>query len=518
MLWLEQHTEFINALNVYPVPDGDTGTNMLLTLQVAHQEIANLDHNKVGAVARAFAHGALMGARGNSGVILSQLLRGLARRLDDQETFDAASFAEALNEATVTAYKGVIRPVEGTILTVAREAAEAAKAAASETNDLRIILERVADAAREAVARTPSLLPVLREAGVVDAGGQGLYIFLEGMVRYMRGESVQTPTISQAARLASRLEAEYGYEVQFILQGHNLDVSKIRADIAAMGESVLVVGDERTLNVHIHTDQPGTPLNYACALGTLTQIHVENLQEQYQEFIQQRFTPVTPPVEEPAPRIAVVAVSPGNGLSAIFQNLGAHIIVAGGQTMNPSTEELLKAIEEAPAQDIIFLPNNRNVILAARQAQSLTAKNVHIIPTRTVPEGISALMAFNYQSDLETNALLMTEAALAIQTGEVTRATRAVKLNGLEIQEGDTIGLHNGELCTKGDSPAEVAFNLLRRMVHQDTEIITLYYGQEIDSAEAQALADEIRNRYPAQEVELLSGQQPHYAYILSAE
>lgn len=521
MVWLERHQPLVNSLNVYPVPDGDTGTNMLLTMQSAYREIEGSPETEAGIIAQKVAHGALMGARGNSGVILSQILRGFARSLEGYRTFDTVQFAAALREAAKTAYKGVIKPVEGTILTVVREAAEAAVAAAASSPDLRYVLEQVVHEARESVARTPSLLPVLAEAGVVDAGGQGLLVILEGMLRYARGE--QTSIDSELAvgvdLHTPHLEAEggYGYDIQFIVQGEGLNIEEIRATIASMGDSALVVGDSRTAKVHVHAPEPGVVLSYGSTLGPLSRVIVENMQEQYQEFVLSRAQAVVTPVL-PVGGIGTVAVASGPGLIRVFESLGASSVVSGGQTMNPSTEDLLKAIEQVPCEEVIVLPNNKNIVLAAEQAGTLSQKRVEIVPTVTVPQGISALLALNYQADLAANARIMAEAAGAIQTAEITTAVRRARVNGIQVEQGEVIGLVNGELKVKGATPAAVAHAALQEMHAGDHEIITVYYGNSVSADEAQELVDQVTEQYGEQEVELIDGGQPHYQYILSAE
>jgi len=517
LAWLERHSEAINALNVFPVPDGDTGTNMLLTMQSAYSEIADSPQDAVGEIAQAASYGALMGARGNSGVILSQILRGFARSLEKKQTFNTADFAAALTEASATAYKGVIKPVEGTILTVIREAADAAVGAAGDSDDLRYMLEIITHHARESVARTPALLPVLREAGVVDAGGQGLFIILEGMNRYIRGESiVEAADLTRAVDLRLVAPEEgYGYDVQFIITGQNLDVDEIRANIDRMGECTLVVGDANTVKVHVHTPEPGNPLNYGANLGSLSRVIVENLQEQYQEFILGRAQPTV--TERPC-SIAIVAVASGAGLMRVMESLGACAVVPGGQSMNPSTEELLKAIEDTGSEEIILLPNNPNVILAAQQAQALSEKKVRVVPTKTVPQGISALLSFNYQADLETNVAGMERATGEIQTGEITIASRDVQINGLDIKEGQIIGLVNGELTTSARTIEEVARQILQQVHAEESEILTIYYGEGITAEEAETLGEMISAQYPDLEVEIVDGGQPYYPYILSIE
>ncbi|MFQ6057859.1 MAG: DAK2 domain-containing protein [Anaerolineae bacterium] len=523
--WLERNAKAINALNVFPVPDGDTGTNMLLTMQAALAEIADSPEHSASVIAHAVAHGSLMGARGNSGVILSQLLRGFARALDKKETFNGADFAVAMQEGSDTAYKGVIKPVEGTILTVGREAAEAAAVAARESDDLLYVLERTVAAARESVARTPTLLDVLAEAGVVDAGGQGLFVILEGALRFLKGEPMEVvmPAEMAVAKVSPgpiHEEMQYGYCTEFILQGQNLNYEEVREKITAMGDSALVVGDDYLIRVHVHTFHPGQVLEYATSKGILRKIKIDNMQDQHRDFLslpleEERKPPA--PVEELSD-IGIVAVAPGPGLSRVFESLGASAIVPGGQTMNPSTEELLQAIESLTTDNVIVLPNNKNIILTAQQARELTSKQVIIVPTKTVPQGISALLAFNYQADLETNARSMERAMEHIQTAEITWAVRSAQVNGVEVAEGEIIGLLNGNLTASGHHVDEVALEMLRQMEASQYEIITVYFGQDVSQEQAEALAEKIQAAYPEQEVEVIDGGQPHYHYILSAE
>ncbi|MCX7680651.1 MAG: DAK2 domain-containing protein [Anaerolineae bacterium] len=524
LVWLQRHQALINSLNVYPVPDGDTGTNMVLTMQSAWAEIQDLPERNVGRVARQMAHGALMGARGNSGVILSQIWRGFARSLDEKEIYRAKDLAAACQEGAATAYRGVVKPVEGTILTVARAVADEAARVAEETGDLVYMLERMVRAAREAVKMTPSLLPVLAEAGVVDAGGQGLAVILEGMLRYMRGETLaEDLELSEAVDLMTTElapgEAGYGYDVQFLIAGQGLDVDAIRERIAAMGECPLVVGDPTLVKVHVHVLDPGIPISYGASLGSLREVVVEDMQAQYRDFItghERRAAARTPPAPPQEP--GVVAVVMGEGLAHVFQSLGAGAIVHGGQTMNPSTQELLEAIETLPSRQVIVLPNNSNVILAAQQASTLSSKKVAVVPTRSIPQGIAALLALNTQADLDTNVAMMHSAMTGVRTGEITTATRSVTLNGIEVNSGQFIGLCDDELRVCGSSIEEVARKLLREMEASQGEIITLYYGEGVSEEEARALADLIAQDWPDQDVEVVAGGQPHYPYILSVE
>jgi DAK2 domain fusion protein YloV len=522
LAWLQHHQEAINALNVYPVPDGDTGINMVLTMQSAWEEIKESPERNVGQVAHRMAHGAMYGARGNSGVILSQIWRGFARGLDEKSAYRAQDLAEAFQEAATTAYTAVVEPVEGTILTVARAVADTATQATEETNDLVHFWEHLVFAAHEAVVLTPSLLPVLAEAGVVDAGGQGLYVILEGMLRHMRGEPIaEDIDLSEAVDLTTiglaPSEIGYGYDVQFLIVGQELDVDTTRQKIAAMGECPLVVGDQAMIKVHVHVPDPGIPISYGASLGSLRDVIVEDMQAQYQDFIVEKEAPAA--VEpQSAQGVGVVAVVMGDGLARVFQSLGANAIVRGGQTMNPSTQDLLDAIESLPNEHVIVLPNNGNVVMAAEQARDLSDKPVAVIPTKSVPEGVAALLGLNPQADLETNASAMTLAVDGIQTGEVTSATRSATIDGLEVADGEIIGLHNGTLKATGSQVEDVVRELLRGMDTAQSEIITLYWGETVNKEDAQALAKLVRQDWPEQEVEVVAGGQPHYHYILSVE
>jgi len=520
--WLEAHIDLINSLNVYPVPDGDTGTNMYLTMQAALREMSTVSDNTVSAAAHALAHGALMGARGNSGVILSQVWRGVAEQLDRKAHLTASDWALALQKGAVVAYKGVMRPVEGTILTVAREAADAGMLAAAERDDMMHVLYRVVRQAWNTLGRTPDLLPVLKEAGVVDAGGQGLCVIFDGILRHSRGEQT---ALAPEAKVEATLEqervpeGEYGYDIQFLIGGQDLPIDEIRETITSMGESVLVVGDATTVKVHVHSDDPGRILSYATSRGALRDVVVENMQEQYEQFLAKRVPrqPATT-VAQPLSDIATVVVVTGEGLQRVFESLGAGAIVQGGQTMNPSTEELMGAISALSTDKVIVLPNNPNVIPAAQQARQMVDKQVAVIPTKTIPQGISALLAFNYQSDLKTNVDLMERAASQVQTIEVTNAVRSVQISGLKIDEGQFIGLLNGKLIEAGNDLQRVTEILLQRIDMDPYEIITVYWGDSVTQEQADELAAWIAGHYPDKEVELVEGKQPHYQYIISVE
>jgi len=529
--WLEAHREAINALNVFPVPDGDTGSNMSATMQAAIHEIADSNETSAGIIAEKLARGALMGARGNSGVILSQTLRGLAQGLDKKPTFTAGDLAVALQRASLLAYRAVLKPVEGTILTVVKDCAEAARSSAESGADLVGLMQEVVTAARQSVARTPDLLPILKQAGVVDSGGQGFCTLLEGIWRYIRGAATAEIAleVSAAANAATArkgrvsVEEEYGYEVVFLLRGERLDVEAIRQSIIDLGGvSTVVAGDERMLKIHTHTPSPGKILDYGVSLGSLLDINIENLQEQslaYAANSAAEHAGAAPPEAIPMGHpVAVVAVVSGAGFEQVFKGLGASTLVEGGQTMNPSTEELLRAVNDVTTEQVILLPNNSNVILSARQVIGLSPKEVYIVPTETLPQGIAALQAFNFEADFAANSQAMTAAIETVQTAEITTAVRSVQIEGVRVREGDFIGLINGDLVVAGSVKTNVIRDTLQRMNIDNYEIVTLYYGEDETAQDAQETARRIKQAYSHIEIEVVNGGQPYYAYIISAE
>lgn len=528
--WLEEQREQINALNVFPVPDGDTGSNMSKTMQAAVKEIKDNDDLSTAVISARLAHGALLGARGNSGVILSQILRGLAQGLEKKTTSTATDLAQAMQEAQRLAYRAVIKPVEGTILTVVRETAEAALASAERGEDLIGLFQDMVIGARQSVAHTPELLPALKQAGVVDSGGQGFCTILEGILRYMRGEAnpdtdtfqIQQPAFSMKKGVVT-VEEEFGYEVVFLLRGEKLDVEQIRQTIIDMGGvSTVVAGDEKILKVHTHTEWPGKILDYGVGLGNLLDINIENLQEQSLTYAAESAAEhAGDSLAVPEPKklaIATVAVVAGAGFIEVFKGLGVNAIVSGGQTMNPSTEELLAAVNAVPSDKVILLPNNSNVILSARQAVNLTEKEVYIVPTDTMPQGIAALVGFHFSADFATNSRVMTAAAQSIQTAEITTAVRSVQMGGVRVREGDYIGIVNGNLAIAEKNMETVLNETLKRMQIEHLEIITLYFGEDVTAQEAEETARRIKGSYPQLEIQVVNGGQSHYAYIISAE
>jgi DAK2 domain fusion protein YloV len=463
-------------------------------------------------------------------VILSQLWRGIAHALEGKQTFSAIDMPIATRAASETAYKGVIKPVEGTILTVSRAIADGATEAQRDTDDLTVILDRMVAYAKTAVANTPNQLEILKQAGVVDSGGQGLTVIIEGMLRFMRGESVKIDTVLEAnvdLKVPADTEIDagdvaqgYSYDVQCLITGRNMNVEEARARINEMGLSTLVVGDAETIKVHVHVPRPSQVLAYAETIGRLHDVVVEDMAAQYQEYLLGRSShPIQPPTYNLKPGdIATLAVVPGIGLTRVFQSLGATAIVPGGQTMNPSTQDFVQLLEALPTDRALILPNNGNVILAARQAVELSTKQVKVIPTKTIPQGIAALLAFNDQRDLDANAGSMEAAAKRVQTGEITTATRSVEFNGVKVEQGQTIGLLNDELTASGASIEEVAWQLLAQMEIGELEIVTLYFGHDIQLAAAEKFGDAVRAKHPHLEVEVVEGGQPHYSYIISAE
>jgi uncharacterized protein len=528
--WLEQHAEVVNALNVFPVPDGDTGTNMSLTLNGAIQDVA--PDPSCAVVAERVKYWATMRGRGNSGIILSQVLRGMAQALAGHARMGAAELAAALAQASATAYQAVMKPVEGTMLTVAREAAEAAKAAADVGAPLVEVLTAAVAGADASVQRTPELLKTLRDAGVVDAGGQGLALLLAGMLRYARGEALeveqpQTPVAVAFADIHG--PDDFGYCTNFVLHGAGLPFAEIRAALADMGQSAVIVGDSELIKVHIHLLMPGDALNYAARFGVLSTIEITNMDLQREALHRKSdelratsdeldLSPLVTDHSSLETEIGIVAVAPGAGFAAIFRSLNIDAVVGGGQTMNPSTEDLLQAIERLPQHEVIVLPNNSNIIMAARQAAEMSAKQVRVLPSKTLPQGIAAKLSFNYQADLEENLRAMTAALRHVRTAEITTAVRDAVADGVEVRAGQTIGLLDGDLVTAADDREHVIDDLLVRIGLDEREIVTIYFGQAVDYHDAVALAARIGERFADVEVEVQAGGQPLYDYIISAE
>jgi DAK2 domain fusion protein YloV len=542
--WLTANREKVNQLNVFPVPDGDTGTNMLLTLESAIEEIANEDSSDLSVVTGRVAHGALMGARGNSGVILSQVLRGFSQGIGDATSVDTRQLARGFEEATAVAYRGVTKPTEGTILTVARKVSEAALAKAADTDDVAELIQVVVNAAQRAVDETPSQLAVLREAGVVDAGGYGLMVILEGFLKTVKGQQIpgSVPVAAGAAPVeaakvgAHALQAPeegWGFCTEFLIEGPAKSFEKVREELTPLGNSAVIVGDDKLVRVHIHTLDPGSLIARATAYGTLQKLKVEDMTRQHHEIVAQdqveaSAIEVAPPkpggngttngmTSMPTGAVGVVAVAVGDGFRRIFEDLGASV-VEGGQTMNPSTEDLLEAVNGNAAAKVIILPNNKNVIMTAQQVQGVTDKEVRVVPSRTVPQGIAALLNLDPTGDIDGTTDAMTQSLDGVQTIEVTTAVRSTSVDGLKIKNGDSIALVNGTIKAAGKSSIEVIDGALEGLKPEGYELLTLYAGEDVDEAALTAATDHLRERFPKLSVESQRGEQSHYPFILSLE
>jgi DAK2 domain fusion protein YloV len=536
---LESHVDEINGLNVYPVPDGDTGSNMFATVRAALDEAEAVADQPAERIAAAISFGALMGARGNSGVILSQVFRGMAEGLGGKRRFNGLDLAHALSEGARTAYSAVAKPVEGTILTVIRESAAAAVVAAEHDDDLETVLAAAVDGAEKSVARTPTLLAILREAGVVDAGGQGLYRLFQGALLHLVGRRPVTAARRRGASgvkpstLVAHADEGFGYETMFLVQaaGHApLDVDAIRAHLDSIGESVLVAGDARALKVHVHNERPDLVIGYGLTQGSLSRISVENLDQQARDVRETRAAAFTGGGPAPTigtngagpaadlPDLAVIAVTAGDGLAAIFRDFGVASVVQGGQSANPSTGELLAAVDAVEGREVLLLPNNPNVVLAARQVASMAKRPVAVVPTRNAAEGFAALLALDPGRDAAANVGPMTEAGRSIQSVVVTEAVRDATIGGKKVKKGQTIALDPDDGLIAVDKDRERCVLTAMAALTPGYELVTLFYGDGADLAETQAMARRIGAAVPGIEVEVRHGGQPYYRYLISAE
>ena len=545
---LERNKEYINELNVFPVPDGDTGTNMTMTIQSAAKAVAAIEEPDMASVCKAISSGSLRGARGNSGVILSQLLRGFCRVVMEQEAIDTAVLAQAFVKASETAYKAVMKPKEGTILTVAREMADRMKELAPQKEDVRELLGEVVAWGDEALARTPEQLPVLKEAGVVDSGGQGLMTALKGALAVLEGKETgeallsageASGTVSEKA-VSGKLSTDdirFGYCTEFIV---NLakplseeELSGFKAFLESIGDSIVCVADEDMVKVHVHTNHPGQAFEKGLTYGSLSRMKVDNMREEHEEKLIKDASKIAAmeklrgdsqtaaekPARQPHKETAFIAVCAGAGLAEIFRGLGADYVIEGGQTMNPSTEDLLEAIEMVNADHVFILPNNKNIILAAEQAAGIQeGTKLYVIPTKTIPQGITALINYNEGSSPEENAEAMKESLASVRSGEVTYAVRNTSVEGREIREGDIMGIGDSGILAVGPILNETTLEMLKKMTAEDSELITVYRGEDVEEADAEALCSDIRSAFPQCEVELQDGGQPVYYYILSVE
>ena len=536
---LEAKKEYINELNVFPVPDGDTGTNMTLTIMSAAKEVSALENPDMVSISKAISSGSLRGARGNSGVILSQLLRGFTKEIREYQEIDAAVLARACDRATATAYKAVMKPKEGTILTVAKGAAQKAQEMAETTEDLELFLSEVIKYAEEVLAQTPEMLPVLKEAGVVDSGGQGLIEVLHGAFDAFQGKEVDYTAIEASAgtkmvRPSQQAEADikFGYCTEFIIMTENQFTEKDEADFKAylesIGDSIVCVADEDVVKVHVHTNDPGLAIQKALTYGQLSRMKIDNMREEHQEKLikdaektaaEQVAKKAQMKKKEPRKQVGFIAVSIGDGMNEIFRELGVDYIIEGGQTMNPSTDDMLTAIDNVNADHIFILPNNKNIILAANQARSLTKdKDILVIPTKTVPQGITAVINYMPEADVDTNLETMEEGIKNVKTGQVTYAVRDTHFDDKTIHEGDIMGIGDQGILSVGQSVEETTKEMLEAMVDEDTELISMYYGQDVLAEDAERFAEAVAELYPDADVDLHSGGQPIYYYVVSVE
>jgi DAK2 domain fusion protein YloV len=517
LAWLTLNRDEVDALNVFPVPDGDTGTNMLLTLQSAVEAIRDRDDPDLSEMAKRASHGALMGARGNSGVILSQIFRGFCEGIGGHRAVDARGLASAFRHGADVAYRAVMKPTEGTMLTVAREAAAGAEGRAASTADLTDVVKATCEAAAEAVERTPEQLPILKQAGVIDAGGFGLQLILEGFLKRMQGQNIEAferPSTQHARpKQVDAPEAGWGYCTEFIINGDHLSVDDVRGEIQRHGESALVVGDDSAIKVHVHTHEPAVVIGYASGVGHLSRLKVDDMSSQHHRLQGEA-------VRRPTftKHLAVVAVASGDGFRRILEGLGVDSVVGGGQTMNPSTQDILSAVESVPSNDVLVLPNNGNVIMTANQVAELSRKHVRVVPSNSLPQGIAALFAFDFSADLEANANAMSHALNQVQTIEVTRAVRASEVNGMKIKENDVIGLLNDHIVEAGDSPENVVQSVLQRIDPGKVSTITIYAGIDAGEDEREALCTGVARAFPKASVELQAGEQALYPYVVAVE
>ncbi|MFN7250884.1 MAG: DAK2 domain-containing protein [Anaerobacillus sp.] len=535
---LTQNVKLVDSLNVFPVPDGDTGTNMNLSITSGVKEVQKQMPEHVGKVAGSFAKGLLMGARGNSGVILSQLFRGFSKSVEGKATLNGKQFAEAFGAGVDMAYKAVMKPVEGTILTVAKDAAKKAQDAAKRSDDIIAIMEATLREAKASLERTPDLLPVLKEVGVVDSGGKGLVIIYEGFLAVLKGEKVvdleQTVSMADLVKVEhhnaqshmSTEDIEFGYCTEVMvkfeqdkLELNPFDEQEFRNLLDNHGDSLLVVSDEDLLKIHIHAEQPGDVITHAQKYGSLLNVKIENMREQHTHLLEEtKAVYEKMPEEKPLAEFGVITVAMGDGIAKMFKSLGAGVVIEGGQTMNPSTEDFVKAISDVRAKKIIILPNNSNIIMAAEQAASVVEEEVIVIPSKTVPQGLTALLAFNPSSTLEENQDDMKEAILAVKTGQVTFAVRDTSLDGVEIKKNDFMGIAEKKIVSSGPDLQSVTEKLLEIMIDEDSEILTIIRGEDTTEAETEKLVAFVETHFTDVEIEVYEGNQPLYSYIFAVE
>ena len=520
---LQNSKDYVDKLNVFPVPDGDTGTNMSLTISYAMKELSKVSDDDITNIGKSLAKGSLMGARGNSGVILSQIIRGFTKSIEGKEKLSSMDLAQAFKNGSDTAYKAVIRPIEGTILTVVRESGEYAIKAAKKEQDILKFLELVIKEANESLERTPDLLKNLKDAGVVDSGGKGLVLIYEGMYEALKGNMItdngsgssNSSSVEVAQGEINTDDIKFAYCTEFILESNKVTYDKIRDIMLDYGDSLAVVGDEGLIKVHVHTNEPGAVLQEALKYGQLVTIKIENMKVQHENILVENQTAVS---EEPAKEYGFIATSMGSGLADIFKDFGVDYIIEGGQTMNPSTEDFMKAIESINAENIIILPNNSNIIMAANQAKALSDKNIIVIPSKNVPQGFTSLVSFNADASVEENEATMVEALSMVKSGQVTYAVRDTVMNDIEVKEGNFIGIGEGKLLSAGENKEDITLGLIEKLVDEDTAIITLFYGEEVTEEEANKFKSILEEKYEDIDIELYYGGQPIYYYLISVE
>nr|WP_251025766.1 DAK2 domain-containing protein [Bacillus sp. ISL-47] len=537
---LSANAKLVDALNVFPVPDGDTGTNMNLSMTSGAKEVKSNIQEHIGKVGSALSKGLLMGARGNSGVILSQLFRGFSKAIEQKADINGKEFADALNSGVETAYKAVMKPVEGTILTVAKDSAKKAVQAAKNEDDIIAIMEEVLKEAKASLNRTPDLLPVLKEVGVVDSGGQGLVFVYEGFLAELKGEKLpDTPAAlpkmddlvsaehhKNVHSFMNTEDIEFGYCTEFMVRFEDEKLSaspfseeKFRQDLSQYGDSLLVIADEQLVKVHIHSEQPGDCLTYGQRYGSLINMKIENMRQQHTNLVEEVQTPLAAEAKpKEKQEYGIVTVSMGSGIADLFRSIGAHAVIEGGQTMNPSTEDIVKAIKEVNAKKVIILPNNKNIIMAAQQAAEVTEEDAVVVPSKTVPQGMAALLAFNPSADLGQNEEGMTDALQHVKTGQITFAVRDTSIDGLEIEKDDFMGIADGKIVVKNKDRVQSAKELLDQMIDDDTEILTILKGEDVAEEEVDALISYVEEKYEDVEVEVHDGKQPLYSFIFSIE
>lgn len=536
---LEAKKEIINELNVFPVPDGDTGTNMTMTILSAAKEVSNIASPNFENLSKAISGGSLRGARGNSGVILSQLFRGFTKEIKSVTVIDAPVLARAFQKATETAYKAVMKPKEGTILTVAKGLSDKMNELACENGDLEEILGQVLEHGRYVLSQTPEMLPVLKEAGVVDSGGQGLIEVLSGIYDCLLGKEIDltaalgTTTTAKVEADTTQADIKYGYCTEFIIniekKFDNGDELNFKAYLESIGDSIVVVADDEIVKVHVHTNDPGLAIQKALTYGSLSRMKIDNMREEHKEKLikeaqkaeaeKKAAEEAAKKPAEPKKKYGFISVSAGAGLSEIFEGLGVDVVIEGGQTMNPSTEDMLNAIDKVNAENVFILPNNSNIILAANQAQSIvTDNNVYVVPSKTIPQGITALINFDESADAEANFDNMSSEMKNVKTGQVTYAVRDTSMDGKEIKQNDIMGIGDKTILSVGKDIEETTIDMLSQLIDDDSELISVYYGEDVSSEQVDSLTAKIEETYPDLDLEVHSGGQPIYYYIVSVE